>query len=110
MTAIRYQRCAACGDAWALDRPRCRTCGADAPASHDSTGCGTVFSVTIQHRAPSRDHPEPLPWCITLVDLDDGPRIMGHADPDTAIGDRVAGRMQDFAGTPVPTFTTVKED
>ena len=105
MSAIRYQLCPACGDRWSLPRDRCRSCGA-APVERESAGRGTVYSVTTQHRAPARDFPVAPPWRIGLVDLDEGVRVMGHLDTAATIGARVTGRMQDFAGTPVPGFDT----
>ncbi len=109
MSAIRYQLCPACGDRWALPRDRCRSCGGK-PETRDSLGRGTVFSVTTQRRAPSRDFPVAPPWRIGLVDLDEGPRVMGILDDAARIGSRVTGEMQDFAGAQVATFRTKQEE
>lgn len=110
MSAIPYQKCMACGEQWVLPRPLCRACGASKIAPCESSGKGTVFSVTTQHRAPHQNYPETAPWRIALVDLDEeGLRVMGHLDEIGQIGDRVTGRIMIFAGTSVPTFTTQKE-
>lgn len=109
MTPITYQICPACDDRWSLPRDRCRRCGGPVD-TRPSAGAGTVFSVTTQHRAPGRDFPVAPPWRIGLIDLDEGPRVMGHLDDRATIGARVRGTMQDFAGAKVPTFDTITED
>ncbi|MWB78754.1 DNA-binding protein [Pseudooceanicola sp. 216_PA32_1] len=109
MSAIRYQECRACGDRWALPRGLCRRCGSDDLAWQDSGGAGRVYSLTTQHRAPSRDFPVAPPWRIGLVDLDEGPRVMCHLDEAAAIGSRVRGGMREFAGAQVPWFAVAEE-
>ena len=54
-----------------------------------SRGEGTVFAVTVVARAPSDEFRALAPYTLVLVDLDEGFRLMGHAVPGVAIGDRV---------------------
>jgi len=57
------------------------------------------------HRAPSDDFKALAPYRIVLVDLEEGVRVMGHADPGLAIGDRVRCTVRRIAGRPLPHFT-----
>jgi uncharacterized OB-fold protein len=86
---IRYQACLACGAAQTLPRYACRRCGAPRLEWRDSKGRGTVHSVSVVMRAPSDDFRALAPYTLVLVDLDEKPRVMAHAQPGVAIGDRV---------------------
>lgn len=110
MSGILIETCATCGARWYLPRDLCPACGGRQVSRIEATGTGKVYSVTTQHRAPSRDFPQTPPWRVALVDLDDGPRVMGHVDGDAQIGSRVRGRTQEFGGATVPAFTTETEE
>ena len=101
---IAVQRCRACGHAWYFAREFCPACGAGAPATSAASGRGVVHAGTLVHRAPSDDFKALAPYRIVLVDLEEGVRVMGHADPDLAIGDRVRCTVRPIAGRPLPHF------
>ena len=95
---LRYQACSACGAAQSLARYACRRCGSDRLEWRKSAGRGIVYAVTVVARAPSEEWRALAPYALALVDLDEGARLMGHAEPGIAIGDRVAATFFDFAG------------
>ena len=95
---LRYQACGACGAAQTLARYACRQCGSERLEWRKSAGRGAVYAVTVVARAPSDDWRALAPYTLALVDLDEGVRLMGHAEPGIAIGDRVAATYFDFAG------------
>jgi uncharacterized protein len=87
---LRFQRCAAC--AQALHRPRlvCIRCGATDLRWEDATGLGTVYAVTTVSRPP-RDFRQDGSYQLAMVDLDDGPRVLGRiVGADVRIGEPVA--------------------
>ena len=86
---LRFQCCAACGAAQTLTRHACGRCQGGKFNWRASRGEGAVFAVTVVARAPSEDFRALAPYTLVLVDLDEGFRLMGHALPGTAIGDRV---------------------
>ena len=86
---IRYQRCSACGHAQTLARYACQRCGSDALSWHDASGLATVRALTVVSRAPSEDFRALAPYTLVIVELDEGPRLMGHADASVAMGQRV---------------------
>ena len=86
---LRYQRCDGCGCAQRLARYACERCGSDRLSWLDAGGTGKVYAVSEVVRAPSATFRAMVPYTLVLVDLDEGARVMGHAEPGVAIGDRV---------------------
>jgi uncharacterized OB-fold protein len=86
---LRYQRCTDCGHAQTLTRVACTHCGSERLAWHEAGGHGTVVAASVVSRAPSEAFRPLVPYTLVLVDLDEGPRVMGHAMPGTEIGDSV---------------------
>jgi len=85
---LRYQRCSACGRVQFYPRAFCAGCGG-APRWELSAGRGSVYTLTLVARAPTAEFATLAPYEIVLVDLDEGFRIMAHAEPGLAIGARV---------------------
>ena len=86
---VRYQRCNQCGHAQTLARYACQRCGSEKLDWHDSKGLATVRARTVVSRAPSDDFRALAPYTLVIVELDEGPRLMGHADASIDIGQRV---------------------
>ena len=101
---IGYEVCADCGAAQFYPRGRCTACGSARVEMRRAAGTGTIFSMTIVHRPPSPALQAFAPYAIALVDLDEGVRLMAHADPALAIGARVRAGFVAFGGRTVPRF------
>jgi uncharacterized protein len=95
---VPYQLCADCGRVQTLARHACRGCGSTHLEWRTSAGHGTVFATTVVRRAPSPAFQPLVPYTLALVDLDEGARLMGHAEPGVAIGDRVTAGFFDHDG------------
>ncbi|MDR3382204.1 Zn-ribbon domain-containing OB-fold protein [Cupriavidus basilensis] len=92
---VRYQACEDCAAWQPLQRHACRACGSTRLAWRDATGRATVHSVTEVARAPTEDFRALAPYTLVLATLDEGPRVMAHAEPGVTIGERVrAGFMR----------------
>jgi uncharacterized protein len=87
---LRYQACLHCGAAQTLPRYACRMCGGTRLEWRVASGRGTVYATTVVMRAPSDDFRPLAPYTLALVELEEKARLMGHAEPGIAIGDRVA--------------------
>ncbi len=72
---LRLQRCARCGVWRHPPRYRCARCGSAEATWELVTGRGCVYSWTITHRAVDPAF-EP-PYAIVVVELDEGPRLVG---------------------------------
>jgi uncharacterized OB-fold protein len=86
---IAYQVCTACGRRWYFQRGFCAHCGSAAVEMRASAHRGTVHAITTVERAPSPQWRARAPYGIALIDLDEGVRVMTHAEPGLAIGDVV---------------------
>lgn len=104
---VRYQRCAACGQAQTLARYACQRCGHDQLDWHDAAGTATVRAATVVARAPSDDYRPLAPYTLVIVELDEGPRLMGHAEADVQIGARVRAGFFEHLGRPLLRFVPV---
>jgi uncharacterized OB-fold protein len=106
---LRYQACVDCGTAQTLARYACRKCGSRRLEWRLSEGRGTVFATTLVARAPSDEFRSLAPYTLVLVDLDEGARLMGHAEPAITIGDRVRAGFFAHGGRTLVRFTRQKE-
>lgn len=106
---LRYQHCAACGGAQTLARYACQHCGAGALAWRDAAGRGTVQATTVVARAPSDEFRPLAPYTLALVLLDEGCRLMAHAQPEARIGDRVQATFFEHLGQPLARFVVQAE-
>src|ERR1039457_2582363 len=95
---LRYQRCMNCGTAQKLARYACRACGSTRLEWKDSAGGGVVFATSVVSRAPSDAYKPLVPYTLVLVDLDEGARLMAHAEPGIAIGERVRAGFFEHEG------------
>ncbi|MEC9347626.1 MAG: Zn-ribbon domain-containing OB-fold protein [Pseudomonadota bacterium] len=73
---LELQRCATCGTAQFYPRPHCAECGSGAVEPFTASGRGTVFTFTVNYRAPTPAFGADGPYVIALVDLEEGPRMM----------------------------------
>ncbi len=86
---LRYQYCVSCAHAQTPARFACGYCGSETLIWRDSDGTGTVYAVSEIARAPSETFRALVPYTLVLVDLDEGARVVGHAESGVAIGDAV---------------------
>jgi uncharacterized OB-fold protein len=106
---LRYQACRECGRVQFYPRALCAGCGGVALEWRRSRGEGTVYAVTVVHRAPSAAFRADVPYAVALVDLDEGFRmlanVVGGAPADVAIGDRVRVAFEPRGAVTLPQFT-----
>ena len=102
---LLHQRCTACAHAWYFFRPFCPACGDDSPEPTQANANGVVCATTLVHRAPDERFKVLVPYRLVLVDMQDGMRVMGHAQPSLQIGDQVNCEIHTLAGQPLPFFT-----
>ena len=98
------QRCAECANHELVPRPFCVLCGSDRVEWVRAGGTGIVYSTTTVRIEISSDFQPP--YAVALVDLDEGPRMLGLVDgKGCAIGDPVAVAWRDRdGGPPLPVF------
>lgn len=73
---LRFQRCGACGVWRHLPRLLCASCGSPAWSWERSSGRGKIFSWTVTHQPLVRDFPDPVPYAVVVVELEEGVRMV----------------------------------
>ena len=104
------QRCNDCTRHVFFPREVCPHCGGTSLAWLEPKGTGTVYSVTTVRRKPDAGGD-----CnVSLVDLDEGVRMMsrveGIAPLEVRIGMRVKAKVIDKAGSGLVVFERLGED
>ncbi|WP_235938962.1 Zn-ribbon domain-containing OB-fold protein [Schauerella aestuarii] len=98
-------RCADCGTWWALSPYACAHCGGVNLVPAKVNGRGVVRAHSDIARAPDDRWRALLPYTLVLVQLEEGPTVMGHLQGAAAMGDRVCvQRVRLSDGTPVWQF------
>lgn len=103
-TRLQYQRCGACGHAWYFQRDFCPACGNTSPRLLEAEGAGTLYASTQVHRAPTEEFKALLPYAIVLVQMREGFRVMGHAEPGLPLDSAVRCELRSIAGRLLPFF------
>jgi uncharacterized OB-fold protein len=106
------RQCTACGTRHFMPRYQCPLCWSDKLEWIDSTGIGSVYSYTIIRRAPMSTFAASAPYVVSLIELDDGPRmianVVGSGALQLQIGDRVSVIFEDRGdGAMLPQFHLV---
>jgi uncharacterized OB-fold protein len=70
------QRCDACASLVWYPRAFCPGCLSEDLHWVEVSGLGTVYAVSVHHRAPAPELKAMVPYALALVDLDDGARLM----------------------------------
>jgi uncharacterized OB-fold protein len=73
---LRFQRCSACGHAWLPARADCPECWTAQWQWTDASGRGRVVSWVVYHHAYHPEFKDRVPYNVTLVELDEGPRLI----------------------------------
>jgi uncharacterized OB-fold protein len=93
------QRCDECESLRYPPRPGCPLCGSDAASWRLVTGRGQVYSWQVVHHPVHPGIREHVPYNISLIELDEGPRMVGNVvdvQPDELhAGLRVAVEFRD---------------
>lgn len=73
---LALQHCGACGGVTAQPVVLCPDCGEPALSWRPASGRGRVHAVTVVRSGPGAE----TPYCVALVDLEEGPRIMSRVE------------------------------
>ena len=75
---LHLQRCSDCSTWRHPPRFRCARCGSSAWTWEPSSGRGRVFTWTVTHRPIDPAFVNELPYAVLVVELDEGPRVVGN--------------------------------
>jgi len=75
---LHLQRCTDCNTWRHPPRFRCAHCGSNAWTWEPTSGRGRLFTWTVTHRPIDPAFANELPYAILVVELDEGPRVVGN--------------------------------
>jgi uncharacterized OB-fold protein len=100
------QRCLGCGELRWPPLVGCPECHSRDATWDEVRPTGTIWSFVVYHRAFAAELRDEIPYTVAMVQLDDGPYLVGrledaeHADRPPAIGDRVTAVFTETGGVP----------
>lgn len=100
--ALRFQRCPACGNSWLPARPHCPACLSAETEWRNASGRAKVLSWVVYHTAYADHLKARIPYDVTLVELEEGPRLL------TNVVNSDAGRLLS-QGAPVTLAIEIEE-
>ena len=74
---LLIQHCPACDHRQHYPRALCTRCGAD-PEWEEASGRGTVHTFTVIRQNGATGFRDETPYVVAMVELDEGPRMMGN--------------------------------
>ncbi len=80
------QHCKSCGKHQFYPRGVCSHCLSSDLEWHEASGKGTVYSFSVNHRAPHPGFADVIPFVLAIVELEEGPRMMTNiveCNPDS---------------------------
>lgn len=112
---LLIQWCDDCEIPITYPRVVCPTCLGERLSWRPSTGTGSVYAVTVEHRPQDPRRSGDAPYAVALVDLDDGGRLLSNVETtsphEVAVGDRVTVTWEPLTdGRNLPLFTPTGED
>lgn len=95
---LRLQQCTACQAYQYPPETFCYECGSTALEWHVASGLGTVYSFITVHQRYHAAFVDDLPYNVSIVELDEGPRILsnviGMPSESVTVGMRVQASPQ----------------
>jgi uncharacterized OB-fold protein len=95
---LHLQRCSDCGLFRQPPAYYCASCSSSEWTWTPSSGEGSLFSWTVSHRPYDTAWTNDTPWVTSIIELDEGPRLVGwlrDVDPtELALGQRLVVRPE----------------
>lgn len=97
------QRCASCGALRWPPLAGCPECRGRDTTWDEVDPNGTIWSFVVYHRAFATELQNEIPYTVVMVELDDGPYLVGRlidGDSPPSVGDRVTAEFTEAGGVP----------
>lgn len=109
---LHFQSCVACGHRWLPARSHCPSCLSGKTIWIVASGGGRVVSWAIFHTAYHEALKDRVPYDVTVVELDEGPRLLSNvinsdAGTGLSVGARVELIIETEGDVSVPRFKLV---
>jgi uncharacterized OB-fold protein len=111
---LRFQQCRHCGNKWMPASEACPRCLSTDAEWIDASGRGHVVSWIVYHAAYDPSFADRVPYDVTIVELDEGPRVITNivnGDGGKAIRWKARVRLAigEQDGQPIARFALEKE-
>jgi uncharacterized protein len=87
---LKLQRCSACDHTWFPPSDICPECMSNRWTWKTVSGKGTIFSFVIFHRPYHPGFRDELPYNVSIIELEEGPRmysnVVGCSNEDLHVG------------------------
>jgi len=77
---LLIQQCQSCETYQPPAQVICDHCGSNKLIWCEANGKGVIYSFVIFHRSFHPYYDDKIPYTVALVELDEGPRVMGHIE------------------------------
>lgn len=105
---LMLMKCSACGAVRLPSRQHCDECLSPDVAWIEASGLGTVRTFGIMHQRYHPGFAADIPYNVTIVELDEGPRLptnlVGVVNADIRVGMRVKVEWERHADVAIPRF------
>lgn len=88
------QECQDCGARQFYPRNICIKCASDRLGWLTCSGEGSIYTFTINHRAPHPYFKGLVPYVVAMVELDEGVRLMGNVRGEDALQAKIGSRVK----------------
>lgn len=111
---LRYQHCRQCGNKWLPAREHCPECLSAESEWRASSGRATVVSWIVYRHAYAPHLVDRLPYDVTIVQLEEGPRMLtnivnGDAGRKLSVGAQVELAIETEEGVNLPRFKLTQQ-
>ena len=100
---IDAQRCTSCDALRWPPLPGCPECHGHDATWVDVASSGTIWSFVVYHRAFAAELRSQIPYTVAMVELDDGPFMVGRlvaGEKPPTVGDRIVAEFVEAEGVP----------
>lgn len=108
---LMLMRCAECGAVRLPSRQHCDECLSPEYAWIAASGKGAVRTFAVMHQLYHPGFAKDIPYNVTIVELDEGPRLptnlVGIANSDIRVGMRVQVEWERHSDVALPKFRPV---
>jgi uncharacterized protein len=93
---LLIQRCPDCGHRQHYPRALCTSCGAT-PEWAEASGRGSVHTFTVIRQNGAKGFSDDVPYVVAILELEEGPRMMGNVTGCAVEEVRVGMAVQAYA-------------
>lgn len=100
---VLIQQCQSCKTNLPPAQVVCDECGSNTLDWLEAKGSGVIYSYVVFHRSFHPYYDDKVPYTVALVELDEGPRVMGHIEA-------ASGQQYKVGTSVIASFKTIDKE